>query len=141
MFDFIRRGLTILFLVKITNTKTQPANTIINIHSDTTASKIALRGKTLFMSHCASCHKLNGEIVGPSLRSIEERGPWADRNKLYKWIKNPVLFMQEDLYTKSLKQKYGVMMTAFPNLTHENIDAIIEYINQQSEPAIIAFSD
>ena len=133
-------GLTILFLVKITNTKKQPVNTIINIHSDTTASKIALRGKTLFMSHCASCHSIFKEMTGPALKGLEERGPWKDRKNLYEWISNPPRFMANNDYAKKLKQKFGVIMTSF-SLSKDEVDAIVEYINQQSEPNTIAFND
>jgi len=133
-------GLTILFLVKITNIKTQPANIIINTHPDTTASKIAVRGKTLFVSHCASCHSIFKDMTGPALKGLEERGPWKDRKNLYEWISNPPKFMANNDYAKKLKQKFGSIMTSFL-LSKDEIDAIIEYINQQSESTAIAFND
>ena len=38
--------------------------------------------------------------------------------------------MDKDPYTKSLKTKFGSVMTAFPDLTDNEVDAIVEYINQ-----------
>ncbi len=132
-------GLTIFFLVKITNTKTQPANTII-IQSDT-VSKIALRGKMLFMNHCASCHSVFKDMTGPALRGLEERGPWKDRRKIYEWVANPGKFMSINNYAKALQQKFGIIMIAFPEMPKEDIDSIIEYINQQSESTVVALND
>jgi len=39
------------------------------------------------------------------------------------------MFMQKDLYTKSLKQKYSITMQSFPELTNQEIDVIVEYVN------------
>ena len=40
--------------------------------------------------------------------------------------------MEKDAYTRKLKAEYGSMMTAFPDLSEENIDCIIAYINELS---------
>ncbi|HKO80689.1 MAG TPA: c-type cytochrome [Chitinophagaceae bacterium] len=36
--------------------------------------------------------------------------------------------MEKDSYARSLKEKFGSMMTAFPDLSNEEIDAIAAYI-------------
>lgn len=94
------------------------------------------KGKQLFVKNCASCHHVFREINGPALANFEERGPWKDRKKVYEWINNPASFMQQDIYTQSLMRKYKVLMTAFPSLTGEDIDAIIEYIHQVQKAAM-----
>ena len=86
-------------------------------------------GKTLFMSKCASCHNLFKDATGPTLIGFEDRGPWAKRENLYRWIKNPTEFMKTDSYTRTLKERFGAMMTAFPDITKEEADNISEYIN------------
>jgi len=84
-------------------------------------------GKQLFQSKCAACHGiLHGE---PGLMGFEERGPWQDRNNLYEWIRNPAKFMEKDPYARRLKEQYGSMMRAFPEIKNEEIDAIVDYIN------------
>lgn len=90
----------------------------------------AVLGKNLFMANCASCHNIFKDGTGPSLGGFEDRGKWADRAILYKWVKNPAAFMRTDDYTRTLKAKFGSMMTAFPNIKNEEIDAICDYINQ-----------
>lgn len=97
-----------------------------NNHNTSVASDI---GRTLFIQNCTSCHNIMREMTGPALLGLEERGPWKDRKNLYDWIHNPPKFMATNSYAKSLKTKFGVMMTAFPNLQDKEIDAIVEYIN------------
>ncbi len=37
--------------------------------------------------------------------------------------------MQNDKYSQDLKVEYGVIMPAFPNLTIEDVDAIVGYVS------------
>jgi cytochrome c2 len=92
-------------------------------------------GKALFNANCASCHRIDANSTGPLLKGLEERGPWADRKKLYAWIHNPAGFMANDPYTQGLKGQFnGAMMTAFPALSEPDIDAIVDYINAWTPP-------
>lgn len=91
-------------------------------------SETAEKGKVIFMSHCAACHNLYKDQTGPSLLGLENRGPWSDRKNLYEWIRNPGAFMKKNGYARSLKERFGSMMTAFPHLSDEEIDAIAAYI-------------
>lgn len=93
----------------------------------------AQKGKTIFMSKCASCHNLFKDATGPSILGFEDRVSWKDRKNVYAWIRNPAAFMKNDLYTQELKSKYGTMMTAFPDLSNEEIDAVCDYINQTEQ--------
>jgi mono/diheme cytochrome c family protein len=102
-----------------------------------TGNKVyAQDGAAIFQQNCASCHAINKDLTGPRLAGFESRGPWADRKQLYAWIHNPAKFMQNDPYTQGLKQQYGgAMMTAFPQLTDKEIDAIVTYINKAAAAA------
>jgi cytochrome c551/c552 len=93
------------------------------------SSLLAQDGKALFQANCASCHALNKKLTGPALAGLEERGPWADRKKLYAWIRNPAGFAKTDAYAAGLIKEYGVLMTAFPSLSDAEIDAVVTYIN------------
>jgi len=85
-------------------------------------------GKQLFQQNCQSCHKIVGvSPTAPALAGVLERGPWADKAKLYAWVKNPATF--KDPYTDALKAQYGYVMTGFPQLSNEEIDAIMNYVN------------
>ncbi|MEI9807251.1 MAG: c-type cytochrome [Bacteroidota bacterium] len=85
-------------------------------------------GKALFQSKCAQCHNVFKPLTGPALGGLTERGPWGDRQELYKWVHNPTGYMATNDYTKGLKAQYGSEMTAFPALSTAEIDAIVSYI-------------
>lgn len=85
-------------------------------------------GKALFSANCASCHAINKDLTGPALAGVNERGPWSDKKNLHDWVHNPAGFMAKDAYTQGLKARFGLVMTGFPNLKDEEIDAIIAYV-------------
>jgi mono/diheme cytochrome c family protein len=85
-------------------------------------------GKNVFQSNCGSCHVLFRDMTGPGLAARIDQEPWSDRNNLYDWISNPSVFMQKNDYTRKLKESYKVTMPAFPGLSHNDIDAIVDYI-------------
>ena len=87
-------------------------------------------GKAIFNQKCATCHSIFKDLTGPALGGLEERGPWSDRKKLHAWVHNPAGFMATDPYTQALKPKFhDVVMTGFPDLKDEEIDAVVTYIN------------
>ena len=91
-------------------------------------------GKSLFQQNCQSCHALDKNLTGPALRGFTGRGPWGDKQNIYDWVHNPAAFMAKDPYTQGLKNQYGVIMQAFPDLSNEAIDAIVDYIVTAPEP-------
>jgi cytochrome c551/c552 len=91
-------------------------------------------GKALFQNKCASCHNVMKDGTGPMLKDIEQRHKWADHNELLKWINNPAGYMAADSYTQGLKAKYGSMMSGFPDITLEDVDNLVAYINDASKP-------
>jgi mono/diheme cytochrome c family protein len=97
-------------------------------------SPLYTKGKVLYQQNCASCHAINRILSAPALADFENRGPWNDKENIYKWISNPAAFMESESYTKALLKEYSTIMPAFPNLTKEDIDAIIDYINRYSGP-------
>jgi mono/diheme cytochrome c family protein len=86
------------------------------------------KGRKLFTHSCAPCHSLNKTISAPALHGVTARGPWGNRKNLYDWVRDPASFMAKNLYTKRLKEEYGYVMTAFPALTDDDIEAIINYV-------------
>ena len=98
----------------------------------------AQEGKTLFQQNCQSCHALDKKLTGPALRGFTSRGPWGNREEIYKWIHNPAAYIQNDPYTQGLKNEYGAIMQAFPQLTNPQIDAIVEYIETAPAPGAAA---
>lgn len=89
----------------------------------------AAKGKELFNSQCAACHKLDANSTGPSLRGVAERHPseW-----LHKWIKNSsdLIKSGDAAAVKVFNEWNKVPMNSFPNLSDEDIDNIIAYTSE-----------
>lgn len=94
----------------------------------------AAEGKQLFQQNCQTCHALDKKLTGPALRGFTGRGPWGDKQNIYDWVHNPSAFIAKDGYAKALQAEYGTVMQAFPQLTAQQIDAIVEYISTAPEP-------
>jgi len=94
-------------------------------------SQDAAKGKELFNTNCAACHKLDGKATGPALRGVEAK---YDKEWLYKWVKNSgdLIKSGDAQAIKVFEANNKVAMTAFPQLSNEDIDNIIAYT---SEPA------
>ncbi len=91
-------------------------------------------GKALFNSNCASCHHPIKEATGPALQGTDQHPHGMEW--VYKWVKNPsAVIASGDAHAKELVDKYKVVMTAFPNLSNEDIDAIYAYVNAFTPPS------
>ena len=88
-----------------------------------------VKGKELFNSNCAACHKLDVKATGPALRGIAAKYdmPW-----LYKWINNSAELIKsgDAKAVKVYEENNKVAMTAFPTLSEGDIDNIIAYTSE-----------
>jgi mono/diheme cytochrome c family protein/DNA-directed RNA polymerase subunit RPC12/RpoP len=83
-------------------------------------------GRKLFNANCASCHKLDKRSTGPALGGVEER---RENEWLKKWIRNNAeLRASGDADAIAIYEEFNQSnMTAFPQLTDQNIDDILYY--------------
>ena len=89
-------------------------------------------GKALFKANCAQCHNKNmkDKLTGPALGGVQER--WEGREELlYAWIKNSqAVIASGDEYANAIYAEYNKsVMNAFPNLTDEQMESILGYID------------
>ncbi len=101
------------------------------------------KGKSLFNSNCAACHTLDKKMTGPALRHIEQRladDEGLDREWLYTWIKNSAGMVKAgDAYANKIYDEYaGAAMTAFPQLSNEDIDDILAYTAEEKKAPVVA---
>ena len=124
-------GVVILICVKaiIISSESNPASNMVPVGNMQDAAQLFPKGKQLFTAKCASCHIIGRDFTGPSLCGVEDRGPWGERENIYKWVRNPQQFMMKFVYLQDLGSDYPGMMMSFPDLTDEEIDEIINYIN------------
>ncbi|WP_299397738.1 c-type cytochrome [uncultured Gelidibacter sp.] len=103
-----------------------------------------IKGKTLFNSNCAACHKLDGPSTGPALRHIEQRladEQGLDRAWLTAWIHNSAgLIKSGDAYANKVYNDHNKLpMTAFPQLSDQDISDILAYTaEEKAAPAVPA---
>jgi len=91
------------------------------------------KGKELFNTNCASCHKLDARSTGPALRGVADK---HDRQWLYKWVHNSSeLIKSGDAEAVKLFAENGnVTMTPFPQLSEADIDNILAYTSEVAPP-------
>lgn len=95
-------------------------------------------GKALFMSNCASCHNPLKDATGPALQNIDKSFP--DKEWGYKWIHNSAAVIASgDPTAVAIYNKFNkTAMTAFPQLSTEEIDAILKYVDEYKAPVAAA---
>ncbi|MFL5738592.1 MAG: c-type cytochrome [Flavisolibacter sp.] len=112
--------------------KDQPTIIDIDPVHNNLATAPASRGQLIFQQNCGSCHAFNKVITGPALSGVQERGPWTDSKELVRWIKNPAVYIPTTEYTRGLQKTYGIIMPSFPQLSKEDILAILDYLQTSS---------
>ncbi|NNJ55788.1 MAG: c-type cytochrome [Bacteroidia bacterium] len=87
-------------------------------------------GSTLFNSNCASCHALQGKVVGPALGGLVDKYD-EDYEWLVSWIKNNTkLIAQGDERALAIYNEYGQQaMNVFENLSDDEITSILMWID------------
>lgn len=88
---------------------------------------MAAKGKQIFESKCATCHKFEVKYVGPALAKVTKR-------RTPEWIMNQMLnpeqMIKEDPLAKAMFERYLVPMT-FQNITQDDARALLEYFREQ----------
>lgn len=84
------------------------------------------RGKQIFKTNCAACHKLEGKLIGPPLLNIEDKyeAAW-----LKLWIKdNIALVASGDKLAKTASEYSPIAMTPFPQLSDQDLEDLLKYM-------------
>lgn len=130
--------LSIAFLLAISfNSIAQTAGAPTAVAPVATAGGDAVKGKELFNTNCAACHKLDAKMTGPALRGVSAR---RSKDWLYSWIKNSSAMIKagDADAVKLFNENNKAVMTAFPQLSNGDIDNIIAYTSEvKVEPVVI----
>ena len=102
-----------------------------------------VKGKSLFNANCAACHQLDKKMTGPALRNIEARladEQGLDRTWIYAWVRNSAgVIKSGDAYAKKIFDEFGgTAMTAFPQLSDDDLSNILAYTAQVKEEPVAA---
>lgn len=98
------------------------------------------KGKSLFNANCAACHQLDKKMTGPALRHVETRlsdDEGLDRDWIYAWIRNSSgVIKSGDSYANKVYNEYGgAAMTAYPQLSDEDLNNILAYTAEEKKAA------
>lgn len=101
------------------------------------------QGEGLFKAKCATCHQPHKNGTGPKL--FEVRKKWADggakEGSIYQWVNNWQAAVAADPYAATVSAWAPSAMNAFPELKKEEIDAIMDWVDAQPDPATAAATD
>jgi cytochrome c551/c552 len=97
------------------------------------------KGKTIFEQNCASCHKMDGKLVGPPLQNtVETQG----REWTQKWIYNSQVLIEEgDAHANEIYKEYNQMaMPSYSWLAEDELSALVDYLEgwKTNQPVEVA---
>lgn len=96
--------------------------------TDPAKNEAAIDGELLFKINCTQCHLPDKDFVGPALAGVEKK--WKDKQLLFDFVRNSTEVIQKDQYAAELFEKWKqAPMLPFPQLTDEEIHAILDYCN------------
>ena len=106
--------------------------------SDAAGVEKVKAGMALFKANCASCHAIDKKLIGPALNGAWDR--WESEEKLVSWVHNSSAFLATgDPYANKLFNDYSKsVMSAFPQLTAEQIMDIFSYVKNSAVVAPVA---
>jgi cytochrome c551/c552 len=95
------------------------------------------QGDALFKAKCASCHQPHKNGTGPKLFQVRQK--WSDggakEGSIYQWVNNWQTAAANDPYAQGVSTWSPTAMSAFPDLKKEEIDAIMDWVDSQPDPA------
>jgi mono/diheme cytochrome c family protein len=99
------------------------------IRSDTAAIH---KGQVLFSQQCGSCHNFRRDGIGPQLGGLTSA---VSADWIKNFIKNPKLVIESgDERAHILFEQYKTIMPSFPNLSDEELSAIVAFIDTKEPP-------
>jgi mono/diheme cytochrome c family protein len=98
-------------------------------------SQTFAQGDALFKAKCATCHQVFKDGTGPKLYEVRKK--WSDAGakpeSIIQWVKNWEVAAANDPYAKTVSQWSPTAMSAFPDLTDEQITSIFDWADSQVE--------
>lgn len=94
-------------------------------------------GSKLFKSNCASCHALQGKVVGPALGNLVEKYD-EDYDWIIRWIRNnQALVKAQDPRALAIYNEYnGAAMNIFENLSEDQVTSILMWIENGGDGTV-----
>jgi mono/diheme cytochrome c family protein len=93
-----------------------------------------VKGKAIFNTNCAACHKLDAKATGPALRGVGSR---HEKAWFYKWVHNSAELIKsgDPAAVKLFADNNQIPMTPFPQLSEADIDNVVAYASEPKPAA------
>lgn len=132
LFAILALIINLHFFSKSPNSETETQKEILIAQPLKTNQTIL--GKQLFKANCAACHNRNmkDDLAGPALGNVQKR--WASNDvSIFDFIRNSQAVIKSgNAYARALYGKWKpTEMPSFPNLKDEEIEAILNFIEEQ----------
>jgi cytochrome c2 len=88
-------------------------------------------GKRLYENNCGACHGRFSTKDGPWLTLPGFLSRWPDKKELFAYIRNPEEVRKRNAYAKELSVIWGAKMRGVPNLTDQEIQSILDYMEAE----------
>ena len=86
-----------------------------------------LNGRSLFEKSCSTCHNFNEDAIGPNLSGVTRQ---IETSWIREFIQNPAKAIDaNDTRALALLAKYKTQMPGFPDLSEQDLDAILSYLH------------
>ena len=86
-----------------------------------------LNGRSLFEKSCSTCHNFNEDAIGPNLSGVTRQ---IETSWIREFIQNPAKAIDaNDTRALALVAKYKTQMPGFPDLSEQDLDAILSYLH------------
>ena len=99
---------------------------------------VSAQGEGLLKAKCATCHMTNKNSTGPKLFGAKAK--WAaggaKEGSIYQWVNNWQTAAANDPYAAEVSKWSPTAMSAFQDLKKEEIDAILDWVDAQPDPAL-----
>ncbi len=108
------------------------SGSLFNNSAISTDTIVIAKGKASFNRYCGGCHNFKQDGIGPQLGGITDSvsAEWIED-----FVKDPQKIIESgDSRANELLKKYKITMTVFSNLTKEEINSIIAFLNTQKLP-------
>ena len=133
------------FLIWYTRSTAKGPNQTASGNTSTTLKDAKLeKGRLLFRSYCNSCHYINANGLGPALAGAKARWEYAGSYQgktgdewLKMWIRNwKDVIAAGYPYGVSMARSRETEMNMFINLTDDQIDLILNYVDCADTAAV-----
>ncbi len=97
--------------------------------------KAQAQGDALFKAKCATCHQVFKDGTGPKLYEVRQK--WTDggaaEGSIFQWVNNWKNAVAIDPYAKTVSNWSETAMSAFPELSKEQITSIFDWVDSQEQ--------